>query len=428
MNKLQDEKPKTWLQKLKEESWEAELVISTIAIFGTLQLFKVVDWGTFALIDQLHPDQYMAAYGILFCCLLGISILVTMFVIHFLLRTYWVGLVGLNSVFPDYSVEDSVYSEIYTKKLISILPKVEHTIEDIDDLSSVIFSAAFFMLGIYLYLPLIAFLYLLLYNYLSAYVPPNLLLIPFYLLTAFVLFQTVFSFIANLKMYKQNERVQTWYFEIVKYGSILMLGPLYKYLLQITMLFTSNFKKKTGLIGLIILFITVGFTVTIFQFLNSKMPYLVNQEYFYDETKVYNGYYASKAEAETFLLAPQIDSDIIESKMMQLFIPVYDYETKMHKGLCGSFEADEESTREERRKAKKAWFLNCYTKYNQVFLNEKGVATEFMKYELPETGQFGILTYIDLELAKKGKNELKIIKYLDGEEREWKIPFQYVLK
>jgi hypothetical protein len=51
-----------------------------------------------------------------------------------------------------------------------------------------------------------------------------------------------------------------------------------------------------------------------------------------------------------------------------------------------------------------------------------------MKYELPETGQFGILTYIDLELAKKGKNELKIIKYLDGEEREWKIPFQYVLK
>lgn len=65
-----------------------------------------------------------------------------MFVIHFL-RAYWIGLVGLNSVFPDYSIEDSVYSKIYTEKILSILPKLEDSIKKVDELCSVIFSAAF---------------------------------------------------------------------------------------------------------------------------------------------------------------------------------------------------------------------------------------------------------------------------------------------
>jgi len=49
-------KSKKWLQKLKDESWEAELLVSAIAIFGTFQLFKVVDWSTNKFIDLLTHD------------------------------------------------------------------------------------------------------------------------------------------------------------------------------------------------------------------------------------------------------------------------------------------------------------------------------------------------------------------------------------
>lgn len=38
----------SWLQRLKEESWEAELLVSAVAIFGSFQLFAAVDWTVFS--------------------------------------------------------------------------------------------------------------------------------------------------------------------------------------------------------------------------------------------------------------------------------------------------------------------------------------------------------------------------------------------
>ena len=119
----------TWLQRLKDESWEAELLVSAIAIFGTFKLFDIISWVTNFFIDTLHPSQYFVAYFIVTFGLLAVSILAAMFVIHFVLRAYWIGLVGLNSVFPDYSIEDSAYSKIYTEKILSILPKLKDSIK-----------------------------------------------------------------------------------------------------------------------------------------------------------------------------------------------------------------------------------------------------------------------------------------------------------
>ena len=50
---------KTWLQRLKEESWEAELLVSTISIFGTFQMFNLISWSINRFIDLLNPDQYI---------------------------------------------------------------------------------------------------------------------------------------------------------------------------------------------------------------------------------------------------------------------------------------------------------------------------------------------------------------------------------
>ena len=57
---------KDWLQRLKNESWEAELLVSAIAIFGTLQLFALIDWTTARFFDFLHPSQYSFGYMIAF--------------------------------------------------------------------------------------------------------------------------------------------------------------------------------------------------------------------------------------------------------------------------------------------------------------------------------------------------------------------------
>ena len=156
----ENKESKAWLQTLKDQSWEAELIISTVAIFGTLQLFKVTSWTTDYLINVLSPSDYLLGYAIILTGLMAISTLITMFVIHFLLRAYWVGLVGLNSVFPDYNLEESPYSELYTTKMLNILPKLKDTIPEVDDLCSVIFSAAFFLFVMYAYLSIVMFIIL----------------------------------------------------------------------------------------------------------------------------------------------------------------------------------------------------------------------------------------------------------------------------
>jgi len=406
-NKSETEtKSKAWLQKLKDESWEAELLVSAIAIFGTFQLFKLIDWATNKFIDYLPQEQYTIAYFIVVFGLLAISLLASMFVIHFLLRSYWIGLVGLNSVFPDYSIKDSTYSKIFTEKILSILPKLKDSITKVDDICSVIFSAAFFLLLVYSYFAISATIYLLLFNLLSEY-----------------------TILANLKRLKENEKLQLFSFKLLKIGSILSFGPLYKSLLQIRMTFSSNYKKNKSLSRTLLLFICSGLIVVVYQISNNNIRYLIRNDYFFNATKTYAGYYKSENENIDFLLAPEISSDIIEQKVIKLFIPIFEHEDKLRINKCNTYKNDDSLSFEENRLKTKINFLNCYHQYHEVYINNQKFQPRFKKYKHPRTDQFGILTYINIQNISDGENTLTVKKvYSKEKQTEWNIPFYYILK
>jgi len=418
---------KAWLQRLKDESWEAELLISTVAIFGTVQLFKLTSWTTDFLINILSPSQYFLGYAIVSMGLMAVSVLTTMFVIHFLLRAYWVGLVGLNSVFPDYSLENSPYSDLYTSKMLALLPKLKDTIPEVDDLCSVIFSAAFVLFGMYAYLSILSFLLLEIYLNLGLYISTfvwDILLVVIVLLS---ITQFAVLTLANLKRNKEVEWIQNLFFKTTKYSNKFLLGPLYKPMLQIFMAFGTNFKKKKSLVVLMLVFFFVGIIVTVVQFNNSKGFYLLRQDLYYNEAKLYNSYYADSAEKDCFLLGPQIDSDIINQGVLKLFVPKYKYESRLLDKLYDDYVEEEGLSDKEQGKKERAYYLNMNNDYHEVFLNGKPVEVKFMQMMYPNTNQSGLLGYVNLEGETSGRKELKIIKKL-GEEntREWVIPFQYV--
>lgn len=417
----------SWLQRLKDESWEAELLISTIAIFGTIQLFKGVDWLTSYFINTLLPEQYLVGYMIVFMGLLAVSLLVSMFVIHFSLRAYWVGLVGLNSVFPDYSLEESAYPELYTSKILAILPKLNKTIKDVDEICSVIFSAAFLMLYTYLYLALVGSLYLVVYNALIDKVSAVILWIPLYLFGLGMIVQVVFAVVGNLKYFRNNEWVQTGYFQSVRWGSIIVFGPLYKYLLQISMTFGSNFKKKKSLVGLVLIFVIIGFVISLVRFSSSRMRYLIRQDTYFDATKIYGGYYGIESGTHDFLISPCIDSDVVDRKVVRLFIPIYDFEYRLERVGCNESDASDESvSKEQAITDERRELLDCYSAYHSISLNGSPITPTFHKYHIPDTEQFGVICYIDLSSQNTGTLQLKIRKNLKEQEMEWEIPFYYV--
>ena len=418
------ENSNNWLQKLKNESWEAELLVSAIAIFGTFQLFKVIDFITNMFINLLPTNQYYIGYFITFFGLIAISVLVAMFVIHFFLRAYWVGLVGLNSVFPDYSLKDSAYSEIYTKKILAILPKLKDSVTKVDEMCSVIFSAAFTFLLTYSYLAISTGLYLLLFNLLSDYVPIYILLLPLVVFGIIYLLQVIITIVANLKAFKQNEKIQHWYFILIKIGSLLMLGPLYKSILQITMIFGSNFKKKKGLIYLLLLFLFSGFFVSVFQISQTNIFYLVRNDLQVNTTMTYANYYKTENENLTFLLTPEITSDIIESKILKVFIPIFYHEKT---SVCEDFVDNEKKSKEENRAEVQNHYLQCYQNFIHIYINGEKIDPNFLKYDHPKTNQFGVLSYIRLKDAIDGRNTITIKKILSEENtRTWAIPFEYI--
>ena len=418
---------KSWLQRLKDESWEAELLVSAVAIYGIFQSFVLIDFLIDFLINKLNETQYLIGYFIAFMGILAFCILATMFIIHFILRSYWIGLVGLNSVFPDYSIKDSAYSEIYTKKMTDYLPKLSKSIDSIDELCSVIFSAAFTILGVYAYITVFSALYLFIFNQLKGIIPVRILLIPIALIALVLVVQTILNIFANLKKFKTNARLQHLFFWVVKISSLTLMGPLAKNFLQVSMIFGSNFKRKKSLVILVLLFFFAGASLSVFQAQKTNLFHLVRHKAPKDSFKTYAYFYNTNNNGSSFLLAPEMDSDIIEKRVMRLFIPIFDNELHYFEQACG-IEKPKNPLKEDETEMQDVWkdYLSCYQQNHFVAIDGAPITVEFVKYDHPQTGQFGILGYIDLVGQARGQHQLKIVKNgTDADSKEWTIPFYY---
>jgi len=423
---------KTWLQRLKDESWEAELLISTVAIIGTVQLYKFIDWLTIYFIDGYSPNLYLVVYFILFFALIATSILTTMFVLHFLLRAYWVGLVGLNSVFPDYSLEDSAYSEIFTNKMLALLPKLEDTIKEVDDLCSVIFSAAFMIFGMYTYFGLIGILLLTIYNVTKDFVPSWVWWILLGIVCILYVALIIVMGIANLKKNKENNKIQNLYFLVSKWSGYMLMGPMFRYMYQIVMTFMTNFKKKKSLFYLVIIFIVVGAIVGSIQMQNSKIPFLITEGLDYDNPEKFSSYhlspfsYVNTTKQDEYLFSPQIEADVIERNVFKVFIPLLSYEASIADRTLGEYESEGSRLDPEERKKSRKWYWERYNKYHEIQLNGKPLTVELSRSEKAETGQQGLLGYVNMQGVGQEKNILSITKKLGDFEKRWEIPFRYI--
>lgn len=430
MNQTNTEIPQkktNWLQRLKDESWEAELLVSAVAIYAIFNTFTLFDWICNMFINKLDPSQYLIGYMITFLGFLAFGILGALFVIHFGLRAYWIGLVGLNSVFPDYSLEDSAYSKIFTEKMLSKLPRLQTSITNLDEICSVIFSVAFTLLLIYSYLGFFSSIYLLLFNLLSDFVPSYLLLIPLGIFAVIYGTQMILTIVANIKKFKTNDTVQTWYFRATILSSAVVYGPLYKNLLQITMIFGSNFKKKKALVRTMIFMLVFGAILGTVKLFNSNVLFLLGANTNLDSNKAYEFYYGTNNLEHKFLLTPEIQTDLISSKAIEVFIPIFDHEISKLEEICG-LKTDSKFKKpsdEERNKVRQA-YLNCYSETHCIVLDEKQAEVTFLKTDHPITDQFGIKAFVDLSSIKSGDHTITIIKKMEeNKEKSWTIPFYY---
>jgi hypothetical protein len=134
-----------------------------------------------------------------------------------------------------------------------------------------------------------------------------------------------------------------------------------------------------------------------------------------------------KNDSFTFLLTPEIPSDILTVSTFQLFINIFGHELRLYEQHCDISERElflSNAERADRREKKH----NCYVSHHQVLLNGTSLNASFMEYDHPITKQFGLVAYVQLKQADYGKNTLTIRKkFVDTDPiKQWDIPFHFV--
>lgn len=140
------EEDRIWAKKLHDLTGEVELLISGALIFGLLQAPHHLDAWFDALRLRLGSPWYDAAFVAWYYAKLIVYTLTGAFLLHIFSRAYWVGVLGLDSVFPDGIRWERVnYGPIakdeYRRRQRSLATLARRA----DDFGSTIFSVAFWI-------------------------------------------------------------------------------------------------------------------------------------------------------------------------------------------------------------------------------------------------------------------------------------------
>ena len=133
---------KKLLQKLQEESWQLELLISGFAIFG---LFSAYPALKVALNTTKSTDNFQLGI-ILIIALAACSILIFNLLLHVLLRGLWIGALGLRYVSGDIDYEKLNYSKKFNRYLKKKVGSFDRYIARLENYCSIIFAVSFLLI------------------------------------------------------------------------------------------------------------------------------------------------------------------------------------------------------------------------------------------------------------------------------------------
>lgn len=149
-NKRTKEFFREWLEKLQQESWQLELLISGLALFGI--------WESRAMLDNFEDFISLNATGALeaavdiFLLFLKISwvIFFMNLLVHIIVRGLWIGAIGLRYVSGDIEYDELGYSQRFESFLRKKVGDFDDYIERLEKLSSIIFSFTFLLMFFFL--------------------------------------------------------------------------------------------------------------------------------------------------------------------------------------------------------------------------------------------------------------------------------------
>ncbi len=423
MNETENRKPK-WLRKLERESWQAELIISGAALLGSLQLPGVLEkFQHYLLLNyeqaSLHLWFFATSYWALF-----VYGLVFLFVFHFIVRALWIGLVGLNSIYPDGIIETALSSKDYQEKMKAEYGDIDGFINRLDRLGSGMFGTGFTFIGLFFNLGLFMSVAILLITFLQSLGVPDFWawfagLSP----VIFTFLISIFSTVLNLPKFRDKAWVKQYHFPLAKFMTSLSYPVNTRYIATGLMLISSNSTPKEtkamdvvkGLIMVMVGSVLIG---VVLGMSGGIKPQFMDRPYHRmgdDETGIDVSNYAD-AGYEGILYEPMLSTlHPAADGPLWVWVPLPERELSVMLDGCSQPEVDTELSRSEQRKPKRQRLIACAAEYIELYLDEQplDLPTALREYRATEAvaEQFGVRFDLSKHALSLGQHKLKVVTH-----------------
>ncbi|MEE4000388.1 hypothetical protein V1T75_08555 [Tenacibaculum sp. FZY0031] len=312
-NDYKSSKFKALLDKLQQESWQLELLITGFAIFGLINLIEPIE-------AAINESKALQNFGRFYYPVIRAAcyILIINLVIHVILRGLWIGAIGLRYVSNDIDYDVLDYNKRFTNYLKNKVGSFDEYIAKLENYCSILFAVTFLTLFYLISFFTILFIFIIAGNFFieSTIFSQTLGLTLLGLFSIFLLFFSIIIFIdfITLGYLKKKEWTSFLYMPIYKVFSILTLSFLYRPLLY--NLIDNKFGRR-------IAFILFPLYMCIFYIssLNNVRSNYLEIDSYSSMNYIRNNNYLDLLQKNEFVKDVAIPTKIINKPYTTLFIP-----------------------------------------------------------------------------------------------------------
>lgn len=397
--------------------WELELLIAGAVVFALLQLPGQLEAWFRGLEPRLSLSSFRAAYLVFTYGKVIAYTLIGAFLLQLSVRAYWVGLIGVEAVFPHGAKWDADrYGPVTREVMRERTSSLQSLIDRADRFASLIFGFAFTVVMILVIgIGLTGVLWALAYGVSRAAFGGGHHMAVFWgLLLALVLPSLAFWAADRTLGRRLRPGSRGW--------RVLRAGIVATYWLNLTWLYGtlmstlfSNLPKRRanallfgvsfGVLGLVVLSRTLG------SALGDGAAYLPDEPGRRGVRHVY--YESQRVEGELYRNSPSIQSDIVRDPYVRLFIP---YNTLLLNQVierrCPWVRPFEEAAGGDGTgvadDAAMDAVLRCWSSLQRVTLNGRPLQPRYRFAADPATGVRGIVAYLPTAGLPRGENLLVV--------------------
>lgn len=403
---------KKLLQKLQEESWQLELLISGFAIFG---LFQAIDPLGIAS-QEARNNDHIFLFVILIVAAVSCYILLFNLLLHVILRGLWIGALGLRYVSGDIDYEALKYSPKFTRYLKKRIGSFDRYIGNLENYCSVIFAISFLLIFYviaftltFASIGLIAFY--LIDNENSTY---QWIGIP---LIIFIVFGMLFTFIDFVTQgwLKKKKWTSTLYFPVYWVFSFITLSFLYRPLVYN---FLDNKFGRRISFALVPIYFLILLATSFNYELSNYLEIGFNSNAYTANNVNYDD--ALNKEKGLFVRHASIQSKVITDTYLKVFVLysentediIFEFRPELKpdedvRGLRSEINFSNDFDDYRKRDSLRPIYLETLNSIYTLKIDSLEFKPQFLLTE-NITDQFGFETYLDLKDLSNGKHQLKV--------------------